>query len=369
MLRAKPHHTEARQKIATPTLKMREFSHFPKRKMKIVSLLLATTPLSLVSAGQLIPTAEGTCWRYNMTQEVGKGLSVSHVKADPDGKIRLPVLYRIEGTENVDGKELLKFEMHRASVVTNTDLLTVDEHGIVCLARINVDGEMIKLDPPQTMIATPLKRGTSWNFDGQAGDMKVHQHYDVTGEEDVEVPAGEFHAFRIHGEQTSPSQMMIDRWFVSGTGVVKDVTTMRDTSGDLLERISLELMERPKIVDRPEVNVEAAPKKLSVSVAKERFGRPTTTFSSDTLQIYVRWKGHRLRKGAKVRVDWIAENIGDDAPADYGADEASTIADGPTAHGTFTLSRPDEGWAPGDYRTEFYVDDVLVDTVKLKIVK
>jgi len=39
-----------------------------------------------------------------------------------------------------------------------------------------------------------------------------------------------------------------------------------------------------------------------------------------------------LRKGAKVRVEWIAENIGDDAPADYGADEASTIADGPTAH-------------------------------------
>jgi len=24
---------------------------------------------------------------------------------------------------------------------------------------------------------------------------------------------------------------------------------------------------------------------------------------------------------------------------------------------------------PGNYRTEFYVDDVLVDTVKLKIVK
>lgn len=163
--------------------------------------------------------------------------------------------------------------------------------------------------------------------------------------------------------------MMIDRWFVIGTGIVKDVTTMRDASGDLLERISLELMERPKILDRPEVNVEAAPKKLSVSVAKERFGKLTTTFSSDTPQIYVRWKGHRLRKGAKVRVEWIAENIGDDAPADYGADEASTIADGPTAHGTFTLSRPDDGWAPGDYRAEFYVDDVLVDTMKLKIVK
>jgi len=351
------------------TLTLREFSHFPKRKMKIVSLLLATTPLSLVSAGQLIPTAEGTCWRYNMTQEVGKGLSVSHVKADPDGKIRLPVLYRIEGTENVDGKELLKFEMHRAGVVTNTDLLTVDEHGIVCSARINVDGEMIKLDPPQTMIATPLKRGTSWNFDGQAGDMKVHQHYDVTAEEDVEVPAGEFHAFRIHGEQTSPSLMTIDRWFVAGTGIVKDVTTMRNTRGDLVERISLELAGRPKIAERPEVKSDATPKKLSVNLATGRFGKPATTFSSDTSQIYARWQGYRLRKGAKVRAVWIAENIGDDAASDYKVDEASTIAESPTAHGAFTLSRPDEGWPPGDYRAEFYVDDVLVEAVKLKIVK
>ena len=336
---------------------------------KIAVLALVAVPLSFVSAGQLIPTEPGTSWRYNMTQEVGKGLRVPDSKTDADGKIRLPVLYRIAGIENVDGKELLKFEMHRAGVVTNTDLLSVDEHGIICVARINLDGELIKLDPPQTMMVTPLKRGTSWNFDGQVGEMKVHQHYDVTGEEDVEVPAGEFHAFRIHGEQTSPSPMIIDRWFVIGTGIVKDVTTMRDTSGDLLERISLELMERPKIVDRPEVNVEAAPKKLSVSVAKERFGKPTTTFSSNTPQIYARWNGHRLRKGAKVRVDWIAENLGDDAPPDYKVDEATTIAEGPRSQGAFILSRPDDGWALGDYRAEFYVDDVLVDTVKLKIVK
>ena len=336
---------------------------------KIAVLMLAAVPLGFVSAGQLIPTAPGTGWRYKMTEEPGKGLRIPNSKADATGTVRVSVLYRIAGTENIDGKELLKFEMHRAGVVTNTDLLSIDEHGIVCAARINLDGELIKLNPPQTIVATPLKRGASWNFDGQIGEMKVHQHYEVTEEADIEVPAGEFHAFHIHGEQTSPSRMTVDRWFAIGTGIVKDVTTMRDSDGDLLERISLELMERPKIVERPEVNLDAAPKKLSVSVAKERFGTPTTTFSSDIPQIYARWKGHRLRKGAKVRVDWIAENIGDDAPTDYGADEASTIADGPTAHGTFTLSRPEDGWAFGDYRVEFYVNDVLVDTVKLKIVK
>ena len=336
---------------------------------RIFVVIFSIVPLVCAIADPIIPTAAGMSWRYNMTEEVGKGLTVPDLKPDADGKIRLPVLYRIEGTENVDGKELLKFEMHRAGVITRSDLLTVDEHGIICWARITVDGEFVKFSPPQTMIAMPLKQGANWSFDGQVGDLKVHQHYEVTGEEDIEVPAGEFQAFRIRGGQTSPSLMTIDRWFATGTGIVKDVTTMRASNGDLLQRISLELAERPKIADRPEVKLGAAPKKLSVSLAKEQFGKATATFSSDTPQIYVRWQGQRLRKGAKVRAVWIAENIGDDAPPDYKVDEASAIAESPTAHGVFILSRPDDGWTLGDYRAEFYVDDVLVETVKLKIVK
>jgi len=320
-------------------------------------------------AAPLIPTTDGTRWRYNMIEEIGNGLNIPDAKPDADGKIRLQVLYRIGGTENVDGKDLLKFEMHRAGVITNTDLLTADEHGIFCWARINLDGELVKFDPPQTMIAIPLKKGASWDFNGQAGELKVNQHYDVVDEEDIKVPAGKFHAFRIHGEQTSPSPMTIDRWFASGVGIVKDVTTMRATNGDLLQRISLELVEQPKITDRPEVKSDAAPKQLSVSLAKDWFGKAMTTFSSNTPKIYARWQGQRFRRGAKVKAVWIAENIGEDFPQDYKVDEVSAVAESPTAHGVFTLAPPEDGWAPGDYRVEFYVDDVLVDAVKLKIAK
>jgi len=346
---------------------LRRFPHFPKRKMKIrVSLLLAL-PITVVYGGQLIPTADGTGWRYNMTEEIGKGLDIRDAKTDVSGKIRVPVLYRIEGAENVDGKDLLKFEMHRAGAITNTDLLTVDEHGISCWARINLDGQLIKLNPPQTMIAAPLKKGAAWDFNGRAGELEVRQHYDVVAEEDIQVPAGKFHAFRIHGEQTSPSRMTIDRWFASGIGIVKDETTMRAANGDLLQRISLELMEPPKTMARPEVKSDAIPKQLSVSLGKDRSGKPLTTFSSNTPEIYARWQGQRLRKGAKVKAVWIAENIGEDFPQDYKIDEASAVAETPHAHGAFTLVRPEDGWAPGDYRVEFYVDDVLVDAVKMKI--
>src|SRR5207237_10700844 len=118
---------------------------------------------------------------------------------------------------------------------------------LTCCDRINLVCELIKLNPPQTSIATPLKRCAAWNFDGQAGDLKVHQRYDVTGEENIEAPAGKFHTFHIHGEQSAPSQMTIDCWFVPGIGIVKDVTTMRASNGHLLQRISLELAEPPNI--------------------------------------------------------------------------------------------------------------------------
>jgi hypothetical protein len=259
--------------------------------------------------------------------------------------------------------------MHRGSAITNTDLLGVNDQGIICWARINLDGELVKFNPPQTMIGAPLKKGAGWDFNGQAGELEVHQHYDVLGEEDVKVPAGEFHAFHIRGEQTSPSSMTIDRWFATGIGIVKDVTTMNAAKGDLLQRISLELEERPKIMARPEVKSDAIPKQLSVSLAKQRSGKAITTFSSSTSEIYARWQGRRLRQGAKVKAVWIAENIGEDFPQDYKVDEASAVTETPSAHGAFTLTRPEDGWAPGDYRVEFYVDDVLVDAVKLKIVE
>jgi hypothetical protein len=323
--------------------------------------------VSSIFAAPVIPTAPGTTWRYNMTEEVGKGLNIPNVKADADSKIRLPVLYRLEGTEHVDGKDLLKFEMHRAGTITNTDLLTVDEHGITCWARVNLDGELVKFSPPQPIIIASLKKGAAWSFDGQAGELKVQQHYDVLGEEKIDLPAGKFQAFHIRGQQTTPNRMTIDRWFAPGVGIVKDVTTMQGAKGDLLQRISLELAEVPKIVERPEVKSDATPKRLAGSLAKDRFGKPTTSFTSSTPKIYARWEGQRLRQGAIVKAVWIAENIGEDFPQDYKVDEASAVAASPTAHGAFTLARPEDGWMPGDYRVEFYVDGVFVDAVKMKV--
>jgi hypothetical protein len=218
-----------------------------------LAVLLLFSGLRLAGATNqpIIPTDEGMSWPYKMTQELGQGVGLSGIKATADGKVRGDVTYRLDGTEEVDGKAFLKFEMHRDGVVTNTDLMTVDERGIRCSARIGIEGGMVKLDPSQIIVAAPLKSGATWNFDGKLGQTDVHQHYEVTGEEDVDLPAGRFHAFHIHAEQTSPNSMTIDRWFVNGTGIVKDVTAVQNKDGNLLQRISLELKERPRIAPRP----------------------------------------------------------------------------------------------------------------------
>jgi hypothetical protein len=335
--------------------------HFLITKGLLASALLAT---AAAKAGSIIPSEEGTNWSYQMTQELGAGVSFPGTTPDSDGKIKSSVVYRLDGSETVGKQRFLKFEMHRDNQVTTTELITVDAKGIHCSYRILPDGERIRLDPPQTIVAFPLHQDDSWDFDGKAGGAKVHQHYIVMGQQDVVVPAGPFHAYRILGEQTEPDSMTIERWVVPGVGIVKDITTMRNSDGDRLQRIELALKEMPSVGERPEVK---SGRSLAGGLSADPAGGFSTEFNTETPHIYARWKGHDLRKKAAIRAVWIAEDIGPVAAANYTIDEASAVAETPDARGSFTLSRPEEGWAPGSYRVEFYVDDDLVDTVKATI--
>src|SRR5947207_10708594 len=50
--------------------------------------------LTTALAAPLLPTTPGTTWRYSMTEDLGKGLTMSNLKPDSNGRVRLPVLYR-----------------------------------------------------------------------------------------------------------------------------------------------------------------------------------------------------------------------------------------------------------------------------------
>ena len=332
---------------------------------RCLALVLVICPLTYGLAESLLPTAEGTTWNYELVQEKP---SPSLDLTEPNETEQFPLSYRLGGTQKIDNQELRRLEIYRDEALVDVDLIQTDENGIVCPARMDAAGNITKINLPQPIVKQPLKTGATWSFDGSVGETKVSQRYEIVGEEDVDVSAGKFRAWRIHCEQTLPAPAMIDRWFVPGTGFVKVETAVKGPSSGLLQKTSLRLKELPKIMAPPKKNPIPQSEKFSAGLSKEPSGKFKTEFKTDTSAIYVRWRGHGLRDHAEIRALFIAESVAD-VSADYQIDESKAVAPKPDSNGTFTLSKPEDGWAPGSYRVEFYVEDELTQTIKLKISK
>jgi len=335
--------------------------------MKFAWLAFLFLPLLSPAADPLLNMVEGTTWNYDLVQEKP---SESLDLTEPNQEARIAVTYRLGGNEKIDNKDWAQLEIYREQTLESADLIQANEDGIVCQARMDAQRNITKINPPQQLLKGPLRSGTTWDFNGTIGDTKVSQRYEIAGEEDVDVPAGKFHAWRIHCEQTLPAPATIDRWFVPTVGFVKVETAVKGPSGGVLQKTSLKLKEPPKLAPAPQRNdiPESKPEKLSVGVSSEAKGEFKTEFKSDTPALYASWHSHGIADRAEIRAVFIAENVAD-VSADYQIDQSTTTAPSPNSSGVFTLSKPEEGWAPGNYRIEFFVDDQLAQTVKFTISK
>jgi hypothetical protein len=332
-------------------------------KMKFLAPVILLASLISAAAEPLLPTAEGTTWNYVLVQEkVSGNLDLT----EPNELERISVTYRMGGNEKIDDKKLQRFEIYRDDSLDSVDLIAVEENGIICPARIYAGGRVVKLVPPQTMLATPLAKGKRWTFEGTIGEIKVNQHYEIADQEEIEVPAGNFHAWRIHCDQDSPAPATIDRWFVPGIGFVKVATVVKGESGIAAQRSWLNLKELPKIAVQKNASSES--NKLTGDISSEPQGELKTELKESAATVYARWHGRGLPDHAKIRAVFIAENVAD-ISANSQIDEMETTAPTANSGGTFALSRPEGGWTTGDYRVEFYLDDTLADTAKFKIVK
>lgn len=357
-----------------------------RKSFLALALLLAAV---FARAEALLPTAEGTSWEYVSTETLPGAAPVRSV-----------ITVRA-GRQLVDGKEAVKLETSSGNVVSKTELVSVDQNGIVCLARSGKDGKIAKLNPAEPIIAAPLEVGAAWELEGEVLGIKMHQRFTVVAEENVAVPAGNYRAFHLQCEDSSLMSIKLDRWFAPGTGFVKESTVLRGPG--MVQRVTLELTKFTEVISKPVVSPSPAPpkpaerqpesspivppvatlsepsaspaapaatpsKKLTVEVSSDPAGGSKTQFKSDVMNIYVRWHGHELPEGAAIRVAWVAEDVGDLVEPNFIIDETESVAPGPDASARFTLGRPPDGWAEGKYRVEFYVDDLLVETVRVTIV-
>jgi len=107
--------------------------------------------------------------------------------------------------------------------------------------------------------------------------------------------------------------------------------------------------------------------KVEAAIAVDQDTKPATTFGADVPKLYAFFKTKGTEKGEKLRGVWIAEDVGDAAPANTKIDEATLTADQDDFYGAFSLSKPNKGWPVGKYRVEIYDGDELATTVEFTI--
>jgi hypothetical protein len=309
-------------------------------------LLGVVVGASVAQAEWPIPTADGTTWQYALTREG---------ETEPETLTR-----QIFAPRNADEQNTLRIETAINGVVLSTEFFKNDGQAVLTTAHRGESGNTQTFDPPITSLPGDLSFGAEWKYRGPVAGLDLNLPLKIVGEGEIEVPAGKFRALHFRGEKNDGLFTVADFWFVRGVGSIKETVTQRSPSGDLLSRNTIELVKLPALH-------QAEPmKKLEASVSTSSNGDPVNAISADALQIVARWRGHGLRRNAKIRAVWIAQDTGV-APIDFKVDEATAIAPTGGAFGKFTLSRPPDGWATGKYRVEFYVDDELTETVDLTI--
>jgi hypothetical protein len=304
---------------------------------------------SVTQAEWPIPTADGTTWQYAFTREG---------ETEPGTLTR-----QVFAPRNADEQNTLRIETAINGIAHSTEFLTNEGKAVLATAQRSEGGSTEAFDPPFTIWPADLNFGAEWKYRGPVAGLDLNLSLKIVGEGDIEVPAGKFRALHFRGEKNEGLFTVADFWFVRGVGSIKETVTQRSPSGDLLSRNTIELVKPPAPHQTEPI---AEKKKLEASISSSSDGDPLNVISDDALQIVARWRGHGLRKNARIRAAWIAQDTGI-APVDFKVDEATAVAPIGNAFGKFTLSRPPDGWATGKYRVEFYVDDKLTDTVELTI--
>ena len=114
---------------------------------------------------------------------------------------------------------------------------------------------------------------------------------------------------------------------------------------------------------------QAAPHFEEVTVSDSEGGDATETFAPSTPKIFVHAGLADVAHGSKVSSDWIAEDTGGVAPANYKIDSVTLDTGILTNVVTFSLSKPNAGWPVGKYRVDLLIDGKPAGAAHFKVSK
>ena len=112
--------------------------------------------------------------------------------------------------------------------------------------------------------------------------------------------------------------------------------------------------------------VMAAEVKVDAFITNSPESEGATIFSPETHTFYAMFKAKGLSPGDKIRGVWIADDVGDAAPASFKIQETALTAQDATLDAQFSMTKPGP-WARGEYHVEIYVNDKLTAKVKFSV--
>jgi len=115
--------------------------------------------------------------------------------------------------------------------VKASELYFVDATGVY---RMKVKDD--KIEPPVKALEFPAAKDKSWAVDSKVASQVVKGTFKIKGDkEKVKVPAGEFEAVLVEGEnfEIAGTKATIRQWFVKDKGAVKLVYVISGTESTL----------------------------------------------------------------------------------------------------------------------------------------
>jgi hypothetical protein len=183
---------------------------FPMIALALCLLTLsATAQKSEAPAPDYFPLRVGDSWTYHSTTTDSQySLKVASEEKQDDGTIR----YLVE--KLAGAKVLTWFSKTGDAVLMHLERYT--EH----------EGLEMKYEPAKPFLKNPLVAGSQWGWTGQdVTQTDLEEDNQVTGPEDVTVPAGKFRAMKVVTKVAGTSTPMIKTtWYADGVGLVKSTT-------------------------------------------------------------------------------------------------------------------------------------------------